>query len=296
MASGFLARLRDRLFTRSPRVAVLRLDGVIGPGGSKLRGAKLNIEAVAQVIEKAFSVKRVAAVAVVVNSPGGSPVQAALIAGRIRALAREKEVPVLAFAEDVAASGGYWLACAGDEIFVDPASIVGSIGVIYAGFGFQGLISRHGVERRVHTAGEHKGALDPFLPEDPDEVARLKALQEDIHEQFKAMVRARRAGKLTGEEAELFSGAFWTGERAVALGLADGLGDVRTIVRTRYGEKVRMIPVSVKRSFLKSLAGGTRVGAATAAAGTDHEALGHALAEGAVAAVEDRLAWSRYGL
>jgi len=179
-----------RLWPRRPVVSVVRLAGVIGMAGPLRSG--LTLHHVAPVLERAFQISRLAAVALVINSPGGSPVQSALIARRIRALADEKKVPVLAFVEDVAASGGYWLACAADEIYADENSIVGSIGVISAGFGFQDLIARHGIERRVHTAGERKVLLDPFQPEDPGDLERLKAIQVEIHESFKEMVRSRR--------------------------------------------------------------------------------------------------------
>jgi len=274
---------------KSPVVAVLRLDGAIAASASRFRGSMLNIQSQATRIERAFKLKRLTALALVVNSPGGSPVQSALIASRIRVLAEEKDVPVLAFAEDVAASGGYWLACAADEIFVNAASIIGSIGVVSSGFGFQELIERHGIERRVHTAGESKAILDPFLAEKPEDVARLKELQGDIHDQFKAYVGARRGSRIDISSEELFSGAFWTGARAVELGLADGLGDVRSILREKYGEDVRMVSIDAKKSMVRSLLGRTSIASSTG------EALS-ALPEQAITALEERAIWARFGL
>lgn len=280
-----------------PIVPVVRLAGVIGPGGG-LRPA-INLATLAGVIERAFSVPDRAAVALVVNSPGGSPVQAALVAGRIRQLADEKGVPVFAFAEDVAASGGYWLACAADEIYADEASIVGSIGVVSAGFGFQDLLQRLGVERRVHTSGRRKAMLDPFRPEDPDDVIRLKAIQGEIHDGFKAMVARRRGDRLKAPEEELFSGEFWTGRRALDLGLIDGLGDVRSVMRARFGDKVRLRLVQGgRRLFQRRLfrtgiegagVGGPAIGGLPA--GWAGEA-----ADGLISALEERALWSRYGL
>jgi len=268
-----------------PVVSVLRLSGIIGQLGGLRPG--LAMQNTAALIERAFAPRGQAAVALVVNSPGGSPVQSSLIGRRIRALAEEKKVPVVAFVEDVAASGGYWLAAAADEIFVDESSIVGSIGVVSAGFGFQELISRFGIERRVHTAGEHKAMLDPFRPEDPDEVARLEGMQRDIHEVFKEWVRTRRTGRLKAPEAELFTGAFWTGRRGVELGLADGIGDVRSVMRARFGDKVVLRPVAVRRPFWQrgfSIGGGIGGGLAADAAA------------GLVGAAEERALWARYGL
>lgn len=270
-----------------PVVPVIRLAGVIGPGGAFR--PSVNLASLAGVIERAFSVPDRAAVALAINSPGGSPVQSALVAGRIRQLADERGVPVFAFAEDVAASGGYWLACAADEIYADEASIIGSIGVVSAGFGFQDLLGRLGVERRVHTSGERKAMLDPFRPEVPEDVARLKRIQGEIHDGFKAMVAKRRAGRLKAPEEELFSGEFWTGRRALDLGLVDGLGDIRSVMRARFGDKVRLRPIQGgRRLFQRRL---FRAGAGGLPAAWAGEA-----AEGLVAAVEERALWSRYGL
>ena len=222
----------------APIVSVIRLSGVIGAGGALRQG--ITLSALAPVIERAFAVPGQQAVALQINSPGGSPVQSALVAGRIRQLADEKKVPVFAFAEDVAASGGYWLACAADEIYADTSSIIGSIGVVSAGFGFQDLISRYGIERRVHTSGTRKAMLDPFQPENEEDIVRLKAIQAEIHDAFKGMVRDRRGGRLKGTDDDLFTGEFWTGTRARELGLIDGLGDLRTVMRGRFGEKVKL--------------------------------------------------------
>jgi len=206
----------------APVVGVIRLDGVIGRMGPIYRG--LTLAALADSLERAFRLRHLKAVALAINSPGGSAVQSSLIAGRIRDLADEHDVPVYAFAEDVAASGGYWLALAADEIYADGNSIIGSIGVVSSGFGFTELIKRIGVERRLHTAGDKKAMLDPFSPEKPADVRHLKDLQKDIHENFTAMVRDRRGDKLKADDKKLFSGAFWTGPRALEMGLIDGLG------------------------------------------------------------------------
>lgn len=271
----------------APLVSVLRLAGIIGRVGP-VRAGSITLANMERAIDRAFAPKRLAAVALAVNSPGGSPVQSALIARRIRARAEERGVPVLAFAEDVAASGGYWLACAGDEIFADENSIVGSIGVIAAGFGFVDLIERHGVERRVHTAGPRKGMLDPFRPEDPAEVERLLAVQRDMHESFVSHVRARRGRRLKGEDGVLFSGEFWSGRQAIALGLVDGLGDLRGVLRDRFGERVRIRPVAVRRGLRRRLG----LGGGAAPSGIDAGAIGAEL----LAALDDWAMWKRYGL
>ena len=270
----------ERFRQPPPVVAVVRLAGIIGRLGSLRRG--LALATLAPVIERAFRIRRLSAVALAVNSPGGSPVQAALIAGRIRALADEKGIPVFAFAEDVAASGGYWLALAADEVFADTSSIVGSIGVVTSGFGFPELLKRAGIERRLHTAGENKAMLDPFLDEKPEDVEHLTAIQEDIHETFKEHVRKRRGDRLAAPEEELFSGAFWTGRRALELGLIDGIGDLRQVLRERFGDKVRLRPVGVRRGWRPWRSG-------SIAASPDW-------ASGLVAAVEERLMWNRFGV
>src|SRR6266478_5494990 len=234
----------DKLWPRPPVVSVLRFDGIIM--GRPRRGG-VSLESHAAAIDRAFRVANLVAVALVVNSPGGSAVQSALLFRRIRELADEKGIPVISFAEDVAASGGYWLALAGDEIFSEETSLLGSIGVISASFGFSQLIGRLGVERRLHTAGERKSLLDPFLPENPSDVERLTALQQDIHQSFRQHVRARRAGKIDATDETLFSGDVLTGRMALDRGLVDGIGELRTVMRARYGDKVRLRLVTAER-------------------------------------------------
>jgi signal peptide peptidase SppA len=274
-----------------PKVAVLRLSGIIGGLGPVRQG--LTLAGLESTIERAFAVPDLSAVALSVNSPGGSPVQSELIAARIRDLAAEKEVKVLAFCEDVAASGGYWLAAAADEVFVQDSSILGSIGVISSGFGFQGLIERFGIERRIHTAGDKKSMLDPFKPEDPQDVARLKSIQEDIHEHFKNWVVERRGDKLTADPEALFSGEFWTGRRAVELGLADGRGELRATLRERYGDKVKIVPVKLRKPWWKG-----RVGLQGGLTGTGAppSLLPTSWATDLIAALEERSLWGRFGL
>ena len=275
-----LSWIRERLLRRGPVVPVVSLTGVIMAGG-RLGVRGLSIEGVATTLRRAFNMKGARAVALAINSPGGSPVQSALIGARIRLHAREKNIPVIAFVEDVAASGGYWLACAADEIVADASSIVGSIGVISAGFGFQDLLARIGVERRMHTSGEKKSMLDPFQPEKAEDVERLKRIQAEIHDDFKRWVRERRGPKLMGTDGELFTGEFWTGKRALELGLVDGIGNLRETLQARYGEKVRLPLVAPRRGLL------SRVGI-----GSHLEDIGPAT----LAAVEERLHWQRYGL
>ena len=274
-----LAKLPCHCLRPAPLVSVVRLYGVIGQMGPLRQG--LSLPALAGVLERAFKPKHLAAVALAINSPGGSPVQSSLIAGRIRALAEEKKVPVFAFVEDVAASGGYWLATAADEIFADEASIIGSIGVVSSGFGFHELLQRFGVERRLYTQGAHKAMLDPFRPEQPDDVVRLKALQAELHEGFKAVVRRRRDGRLKGEDGELFEGDIWTGRRAQDLGLIDGIGDLRGVMRGRFGDEVKLRVVGEQRGWLRRRFGLT---APADWVGT------------ALAAAEERSQWARYGL
>ena len=264
---------------RRPIVPVIRLAGLIG---SLPWLSGLSLAGLERAIERAFAVRRAPAVALAINSPGGSAVQAALIAGRIRTLAERNQRPVLAFVEDVAASGGYWLATAADEILVDPSSILGSIGVISASFGFAQAIERLGIERRVHTAGARKSFLDPFRPERAEDLALLAELQGDIHERFKEQVRTRRAGRLKAAEAELFDGRVWTGTRAVEVGLADGLGELRTTLEARFGADVQVRLVNPPRPRLLS-----RMGLGTLAA--------EAAAEG-LALLEERALRARLGL
>jgi len=272
---------------RRPVVAVLRLGGVIG-APTRFRGG-LSISSVAPLIERAFGLRGVKAVALAVNSPGGSAVQSSLICRRIRALADEKKLPVYSFAEDIAASGGYWLACAGDHVYADESSIIGSIGVIYSGFGFAEMLSKLGIERRLHTVGDRKALLDPFGPEKPADLVRLKLLQKEIHASFKQLVRERRAGKLKASERKLFSGEFWTGSRALELGLVDGIGDMRSIMRARFGDKVRFRMVGARRSLWRQL------GRVPASLGDDGAAT-EGWADRLIGALEARQLWSRYGL
>jgi signal peptide peptidase SppA len=275
--------IRNR-FRRGPIVPVVRLSGVIANGGL-LGGRSLSIESVAPLLRRAFETRGARAVALALNSPGGSPVQSALIAQRIRLHAREKGLPVIAFVEDVAASGGYWLACAADEIIADPSSIVGSIGVISSGFGFQDLMTRIGVERRVHTSGENKSMLDPFRPEQPEDVVRLKRLQAEIHDGFKDWVRERRGRLLKGDENTLFSGEFWTARRGIDFGLVDGFGELRATLQQRYGDKVRLPVIGPRRRLLSrfGLQGGL---------GGGIDMIGPAT----LAALEERAHWQRFGL
>lgn len=232
---------------RQPTVAVLRLQGTIGTAG---RGTSLSDTALAPLMERAFKRRKPVAVALSINSPGGSPVQSSLIGARIRRLSQEHDTPVHAFVEDVAASGGYWLASSADYIWADDSSVLGSIGVIAAGFGFAELIQRHGIERRVHTAGRSKSMMDPFKPETPEDIERLNRLLGPIHEAFKDQIRARRGSRLTTDR-DLFTGDIWTGREAVELGLADGIAHLIPKMRELYGEKVRFLPYSHRPSLLR---------------------------------------------
>lgn len=241
------------LLKRNPRVMVVDLKGVIGSGGAISRG--LNLEAVEERLTEAFTTKKIEAVALVINSPGGSPVQSDLIGQRIRALAEENDVRVLAFCEDVAASGGYWLACAADMIYATEASIIGSIGVISAGFGFPELIKRHGIERRVRTAGTSKSNLDPFREEKAEDVERLEVVLGDVHEFFKNWVRSRRGARLEAAENELFNGEFWTGKKAKDLGLIDEIGNLYGVLKGEYGKEVDIIKSEEKPSLIRRLIG-----------------------------------------
>lgn len=244
-------KLLQKAVIRNPVVSVIRLYGAIGVGGAFARS--LDDASLAPTIQRAFSRPGLKAVALAINSPGGSPAQSALIAARIRRLAKEKDVPVLAFCEDVAASGGYWLACAADEIFADENAILGSIGVVSAGFGLHEAIGRLGVERRVHTAGGRKTMLDPFRPEDPDDLERLRRLQAGIHKNFIAHVEGARGDRLHGDRDALFSGDIWLGEEATALGLIDGVGHLVPTVKARYGDKVRFWVAQPRKTFLQRL-------------------------------------------
>ncbi|MEO9895603.1 MAG: S49 family peptidase [Paracoccaceae bacterium] len=254
-----------------PVVAVIRMQGVIASGN---RGT-LSDQALAPAIERAFSKGKPTAIALQINSPGGSPVQSSLIGSRIRRLAEEKDVPVFAFVEDVAASGGYWLAVAADEIFADPSSIVGSIGVISAGFGAHELLSRHGIERRVYTAGKSKSMLDPFRPENEADVSRLKGILEDLHQNFIGHIKERRGDKLNND-VDLFTGEVWLSAKAQELGLIDGIGHLKGVMKDRFGEKVKFRTYGIKRPFLSRFSG--------------------RIIEDALGSVEERAAYAQFGL
>src|SRR6478672_7629161 len=270
-------------------VPVVRLSGLIG-AVTPLRPG-MTLAGVARTLERAFAMKNAKAVALAINSPGGSPVQSRQIYLRIRQLAAEKKLPVLVFVEDVAASGGYMIACAGDEIFCDPSSIMGSIGVIGGTFGFQELIKRIGVERRLYTAGEHKGMLDPFLPENPDDVARIKAIQREIHGLFIALVKQSRGARLKGSDDILFTGEYWAGEKSVSLGLADAVGDLRSTLRARYGDKVVMPLVAPSSGLLSGLLGRKSAGAGMLASPDGFAGLPDEL----ISALESRAIWAKFG-
>src|SRR6201984_1342504 len=267
-------------------VPVVRLSGLIG-AVTPLRPG-MSLAGVARVLERAFSVRNAKAVALVINSPGGSPVQSRQIYLRIKQLAAEKKLPVLVFVEDVAASGGYMIACAGDEIFCDPSSILGSIGVVGGSFGLQELIKKIGVERRLYTAGAHKAMLDPFLPENPDDVARLKSIQREIHALFIALVKDSRRGRLKGADDVLFTGEDWAGETAVSLGLADGLGDLRSTLRARYGDKVLTPLIAPPSGMLSGLLGRRSPGT------FGLESVSN-LPEELISALESRAIWAKFG-
>jgi signal peptide peptidase SppA len=291
---GLIDRLMEWFPARLRRgtvvVPVVRLSGLIG-AVTPLRPG-LSLAGLARMLERAFSMKHAKAVALVINSPGGSPVQSRQIYLRIRQLATEKKLPVLVFVEDVAASGGYMIACAGDEIFCDPSSILGSIGVVGGSFGFQELIKKVGVERRLYTAGAHKAMLDPFLPENPDDVARVKALQREIHAIFIALVKQSRGSRLKGADDVLFTGEYWAGETSVSLGLADGIGDLRSTLRTRYGDKVLTPVVAPAMGLLSGL-----LGRKSAGAGALNQLDGLAgLPDELISALETRAIWAKFGL
>ena len=294
--SRLLAGARETLRPLMPRrwrgdipvVPVVRLSGIIG-FSTPLRPG-LTLAAIARQLDRAFTVRNGRAVALLINSPGGSPVQSHLIYLRIRALAEEHKRPVIALAEDVAASGGYMVACAADEIICDPSSIVGSIGVVGGSFGFSRLIDKLGIERRLYTAGERKAMLDPFLPEKPEDVERLKAVQRRIHEDFIALVRERRGAKLRGPEVDLFSGEYWPGRQAIELGLADEIGDLHSVMRRRFGDEVMTPLIAPERSFFGRARPGVGVDALDFLAGPAD------FAGDIISAIETRALWARYGL
>jgi signal peptide peptidase SppA len=279
-----------RLRRDLPVVPVVRLGGVIGLSAPLRPG--LSIAGVARMLDRAFALRNAKAVALAINSPGGSAVQSHLIYQRIRQLAEEKKLPVIAFVEDVAASGGYMLACAADEIICDPASIVGSVGVIGASFGFPEAMRKLGIERRIYTAGAHKSTLDPFLPENEDDVARLKAVQLDIHRMFIALVRERRGERLRGDDDHLFTGEYWVASTARDLGLVDQLGDIRSVLRERFGTEVAMLPIAAERSLFGRKPPGVAAFAADALTGIAQQGL----ADDILSALEARAIWARFGL
>src|SRR5450631_3711199 len=286
-------RLKEFLPARFRRgtaiVPVVRLSGVIG-AVTPLRPG-MSLAGVARTLERAFATRNAKAVALVINSPGGSPVQSRQIYLRIRQLAAEKRLPVLVFVEDVAASGGYMIACAGDEIFCDPSSILGSIGVVGGSFGFQELIKKIGVERRLYTAGAHKAMLDPFLPENPDDVARVKALQREIHALFISLVKRSRGDRLKAAEDVLFTGEYWAGETSVSLGLADAIADLRSTLRARYGDRVLTPVIAPASGMLAGLLGRKSAGAGSMV-GLD--GIG-GLPDELISALETRAIWAKFG-
>ncbi|MFK4824215.1 S49 family peptidase [Paenochrobactrum sp. BZR 588] len=285
----FIARIIPRRFrTKHVEIPVVRLHGAIMSGGNSLRPS-LSLESVAGELQKAFEDKLAPAVAITINSPGGSPVQSRFIYQRIRALAEEKKKKVYVFVEDVAASGGYMIALAGDEIIADPSSIVGSIGVVSSSFGFTELIKKIGVERRVYTAGQNKESLDPFLPEKEADIERLKALQLEVHKTFIDMVLERRGTKLS-DDPDLFSGLFWTGIKGKELGLVDGLGDIRSHLMKHYGAKTKLKLIQPQRGLL---------GKKLPAIGFKSEALAQVASQTGdvmLSTIEEKALWSRYGL
>jgi signal peptide peptidase SppA len=289
LADKLMQYLPARFRPGTAVVPVVRLSGVIGTVTPLRPG--MTLAGVARVLERAFSIRNAKAVALVINSPGGSPVQSRQIYLRIKQLAAEKKLPVLVFVEDVAASGGYMIACAGDEIFCDPSSILGSIGVVGGSFGFQEAIKRLGIERRLYTAGTHKAMLDPFLPENPDDVAKLKALQREIHQIFIALVKASRGARLKGADDTLFTGEYWAGESSIALGLADGIGDLRSTLRARYGEKVLTPVIAQPSGLLSGLLGRKSPGAGQLSAMESMAGLPDEL----ISAVETRAIWAKFG-
>lgn len=279
-------------FKKKPVVPVLRLYGPIGAVTPLKPG--LSLETTAEAIEKAFTMSSVPAVALVVNSPGGSPVQSSLILKRVRQWAEEKNKKVYVFCEDVAASGGYYIALAGDEIYADASSIIGSIGVISAGFGFDKAIDKLGVDRRVYTAGTSKNILDPFKPEQPQDVERLHDLQRDVHDVFIGVVKERRASRLNGEDHELFSGAFWSALKARDYGLIDGIGDVRQVMRDRFGENVRLKVVPLSKGGLLSRL--RRLPSFGSILPGQNSSGGVSFSDELVSTLEKRALWSRFGL
>ena len=273
----FFKNIFDTIFQRKPLVTVIKMNGVIGTSG--FGRSRINYESLESIINKAFGEKRAKAVSIIINSPGGSPVQSSLIFKRIRYLADKKDIPVLVFVEDVAASGGYWLACAGDEIYADQSSIIGSIGVISASFGFSEAIKKIGVERRVYSTGKAKGSLDPFKPENPNDIKMLKNIQNDIQKAFIDLVTLRRGKRLTNE-IDLFTGAFWSGTEALKLGLIDGIGETREILRKRFGENVKIKIITKRKGFLSNIT----------------QSRNQNIINGLISSIEENEIWRRFGL
>ncbi len=279
-----------RLFSRSDTIPVVRLFGTIGAATPLRQG--LTIAGCATALERAFSIKNAPAVVLLINSPGGSPVQSRLIYERIRLLARQKKKKVYAFAEDVAASGGYMLACAADEIYADGSSLIGSIGVLSSGFGFVHLIHKLGVERRVYTSGENKFQLDPFKPEKPEEIERLKRIQEIVHQDFISLVKESRGDRIASAGDSLFTGEFWSGRQALELGLIDGIMDMRTKMRSVYGDDVRLKLISMERGFFRR-----RAGLGSSISGAEYGiSFAKSFADDLISALEERAIWARFGL
>ena len=274
---NLIRKVFEKFFKRRPLVAVIKMNGVIGTGG--FGRSRINYESLENSIKKAFGERRAKAVSLVINSPGGSPVQSSLIYKRIRYLADKKDIPVLVFVEDVAASGGYWLACAGDEIYADKASIIGSIGVISASFGFSEAIKKIGIERRVYTTGKAKGSLDPFKPENPNDIKMLKNIQNDIQQAFIDLVTSRRGKRLTND-VDLFTGAFWSGTEAVKLGLIDGIGEMREILRERFGKNVKIKIIAKRKGFLTNLT----------------QSRNQNIIKNLISTIEENEIWKRFGL
>jgi signal peptide peptidase SppA len=279
-----------RLFSRREVIPVLRLSGTIGAATPLRQG--LSVAGCATALERAFSIKNAPAVVLQINSPGGSPVQSRLIYERIRLLARQKKKKVYAFAEDVAASGGYMIACAADEIYADGSSLIGSIGVLSSGFGFVHLIHKLGVERRVYTSGENKFQLDPFKPEKPEEIERLKRIQEIVHQDFISLVKESRGDRIAAAGNTLFTGEFWSGRQALELGLIDGIMDMRTKMRSVYGDDVRLRLVSMERGFFRR-----RAGLGSSMSGAEYGiSFAKGFADDLISALEERAIWARFGL
>ncbi len=272
-------KLKNLICKKSANVAVVNLCGVIGKGGKIDQG--INIENVNPLLERAFETKGAKAVVINVNSPGGSPVQSELIYTRIKELSLEKKIPVFTFAQDVAASGGYFILLAGEEIFAHNASIVGSIGVISAGFGFEDLIKKIGVQRRIYAQGKNKAVLDPFSPENPESVEILKSAQRDVYESFKDLVRHNRKDKLKESDDFLFNGAFWSGKKAVELGLVDAIGDMRNVMKNKFGDKIKFVNIEPKKKgFIKELLANK---------------FGANFAETLIDRIEEKGVWNRFG-